>query len=108
MAQGEWSGSHPGDSTTTIAAANIQKPTQESSLRAANIWLRFARAPVVSTSVTCTQMKNKNQTMIRKGSGRAAWMLSTELTQRMRVDSACESPSPVRSAAGAAMKTVKK
>jgi hypothetical protein len=39
---------------------------------------------------------------------RAAWMLSTELTERMRVESAGDIPRPVRRAAGAAMKTVKK
>jgi hypothetical protein len=95
-------------STTIIAATNIQKPTQESSLRAANMWLRLARMPVVSTNVTCIQMNSRNQHITRKCSDLATWMLSGVLTNRSLVESAGESPRPVIRAPGAAIKTVKK
>ena len=72
------------------------------------MWLRFRSAPVVNTSVTCTTMKSRNQTITRKCSERAIWMLNTELIARNRVDSAGDIPSPVMSASGAAMKTVTK
>ena len=53
-------------------------------------------------------MKTRNQTSTRKCSERAAWMLSTLLTRRKRVDSAGDMPSPVTRASGAAMNTVTK
>ena len=53
-------------------------------------------------------MKNRNQTSTRKCRDRAVWMLSTRLIRLKRVDSAGDMPSPVMSAAGAAMKIVTK
>ena len=53
-------------------------------------------------------MKIKNQINTRKWRDRAVWMLSTRLSRLKRVDSAGDIPSPVMSAAGAAMKMVMK
>ena len=72
------------------------------------MWLRLLSRPVVNTSATCITMKNKNQTSTRKCRDRAVWMLSARLIRLKRVDSAGDMPSPVMSAAGAAMKIVTK
>jgi hypothetical protein len=53
-------------------------------------------------------MKTRNQINTRKCRERAVWMLSTRLSRLKRVDSAGDIPSPVMSAAGAAMKMVMK
>lgn len=93
---------------TTIAAAKHQKPSQLSSSRAANMWLKLRSAPVVNTIVTCTTMKSRKYTRIRKCSERASWMLSRLLIAVSRIDSAGPMPRPVSRAAGAAMNTVVK
>ena len=62
----------------------------------------------MNTNVVCITMKSRNQTSTRKCSERAAWMLSTLLMRRKRVDSAGDMPSPVTRASGAAMNTVTK
>ena len=48
-----------GSTTTTIDAANTQNPTQPSSLRAAYMWLRLTRRPVMNTSATWTTMNTR-------------------------------------------------
>jgi hypothetical protein len=93
---------------TTIASAKTAKPIQLSSLRAAKMWLRLERRPVVNTKAMCVTMKNRNQMNTMKWSDRAVWMLKRRLIRLNRVDNAGDMPSPVRSAAGAAMKMVKK
>ena len=62
----------------------------------------------MNTKVTCITMKTRNQTSTRKCSERAVWMLSSLLIRLKRVDSAGDMPRPVRSASGAATKTVMK
>ena len=99
---------HQAMPTTTMATANTQNPTQLSSLRPANMWLRLLSRPVVNTIVTCMAMKTRNQTITRKCRDRANWMESTLLMRRNRVDSAGDIPSPLTSANGAATNTVTK
>lgn len=94
--------------TTTIDAANTQKPVQDSLFWVAYMWLKLRSAPVVMTNATCTMMNSRNQQSTRKCTDRANWMLNTELIRRNRVDNAGDIPSPDSSASGVARKTVTK
>jgi hypothetical protein len=94
--------------TTAMATAKITKPSAPLLSRAANIALRFRAAPVAKTIVTCMTMNTTNQTITRKCTERASWMLNTLLNRRNRVDSAGDMPNPVISASGAATNTVMK
>ena len=93
---------------TTIVAAKTVKPTQLLSFLAAYMWLRLRSSPVVTTKATWLTTNTRNQSITRKCSDRAAWMLRSLLRRRNRVDNAGDMPSPVISASGAAMKIVTK
>lgn len=94
--------------TSTIVAENTPKPTQLWPSLNAYMWFRLFSSPVMNTSATCMTMNSRNHTSTKKCNERATWMLSTLLTRVNRVDKAGDIPSPVSSASGAAMNTVKK